>query len=76
LAITMVLCGELVDGRVQIFAGIAYYVVVLMNMFFTHTCFVLITSEAQYEKDKEMVAEHNRRVMERRAKDKERSKKK
>ena len=67
---------ELVDGRVQIFAGIAYYVVVLMNMFFTHTCFVLITSEAQYEKDKEMVAEHNRRVMERRAKDKERSKKK
>lgn len=75
IAVTMVLCGELVDLRVTVFAVIAYYVVLVMNLFFTHTCLVLITSEEQYEKDKEMVAEHNRQVLERKAKDKERSKK-
>lgn len=76
IAISMVLFSQLVDIRMTVLAVIAYYVVLLMNMFFTHTCLVLITSEEQYEKDKEMVAEHNRQVMERRAKDLEKSKKK
>ena len=75
IAVTMVLFSELVDLRVTIFAVIAYYAVLLMNLFFTHTCLVLITSESQYEKDKEMVAEHNRQVLERKAKDAEKFKK-
>lgn len=76
VAVSMVLFSQLVDLRMTVWAVIAYYVVLLMNLFFTHTCLVLITSEAQYEKDKEMVAEHNRQVLERRAKDLEKSKKK
>lgn len=75
IAVTMVLFSELVDLRVTIFAVIAYYAVLLMNLFFTHTCLVLITSESQYEKDKEMVAEHNRQVLERKVKDAEKFKK-
>ncbi len=75
IAVTMVICGEVVDVRITTFAAVAYYVVLLMNLFFTHTCLVLITSEEQYEKDKEMVAEHNRQVLERKKKDAERSKK-
>ncbi len=76
IAVSMVLFSELVDLRMTVWAVIAYYVVLLMNLFFTHTCLVLITSQEQYEKDKEMVAEHNRQVMERRAKDLEKNKKK
>ncbi len=75
VAVTMVICGEVVDIRITTFAAVAYYVVLLMNLFFTHTCLVLITSEEQYEKDKEMVAEHNRQVLERKAKDAAKTKK-
>jgi hypothetical protein len=76
VAISMVLFSQFVDMALTAWALIAYYIVLLSNMFFTHTCLVLITSEDQYEKDKEMVAEHNRQVMERRAKDAEKFKKK
>ena len=75
VAISMVLFSQFVDMALTAWALVAYYVVLLSNMFFTHTCLVLITSEDQYEKDKEMVAEHNRQVMERRARDLEKFKK-
>lgn len=75
VAISMVLFSHLVDIALIAWALVAFYVVLIMNMFFTHTCLVLITSEDQYEKDKDMVAEHNRQVMERRAKDAEKFKK-
>jgi len=75
IAVTMVLFSELVDLRVTVFAVVAYYAVLVMNLYFTHTCLVLITSEKQYEEDKKMVEEHNRQVLERKAKDKERNKK-
>ncbi len=32
------------------------YVVILVNIMFLHTCFVLITSEKQYQKDKQQIA--------------------
>jgi signal transduction histidine kinase len=35
---------------------ILQYVVILVNIAFLHTCFVLITSEKQYEKDKQQIA--------------------
>ena len=76
VAISMVLFSQFVDMALTAWALVAYYIVLLSNMFFTHTCLVLITSEKQYEKDKEMVAEHNRQVMERRARDLEKFKKK
>ncbi len=35
---------------------ILQYVVIIINILFLHTCFVLITSERQYEKDKQQLA--------------------
>ena len=35
---------------------ILQYVVIIINILFLHTCFVLITSEKQYEKDKQQLA--------------------
>lgn len=35
---------------------ILQYVVIFANLLFLHTCFVLITSERQYEKDKQQLA--------------------
>lgn len=71
LAVSMVICQQLVDQRIGAVALIAYFVILLFNMFFTHTCQVLITSEGQYEKDKQDVAEQNRLAMQKRAKDME-----
>ncbi|MCH5184166.1 MAG: hypothetical protein J1E00_08330 [Oscillospiraceae bacterium] len=71
LAISLVICQQLVDPQIGSFALIAFYVVLLFNMFFTHTCQVLITSEGQYEKDKQDVEEQNRLAMQKRAKDME-----
>lgn len=70
-AISMVICQQLVDQRIASIALIAYFVILLFNLFFTHTCQVLITSEGQYEKDKQDVAEQNRLVAQKRAKDME-----
>ena len=70
-AVSMVICQQLVDQRIGAIAFIAFYVILLFNMFFTHTCQVLITSEGQYEKDKQDVVEQNRLAMQRRAKDME-----
>ena len=72
LAISMVICQQLVDPKIGSFALIAFYIILLFNMFFTHTCQVLITSEGQYEKDKQDVEEQNRLAMQKRAKDMER----
>lgn len=75
LAVSLVIFESLVDVRVATFVYIAYYAVLLFNMYFTHTCLVLITSEKQYEKDKEYVAEENRKAAEKRARDLENGKK-
>ena len=71
LAISLVICQQLVDPQIGSFALIAFYVVLLFNMFFTHTCQVLITSEGQYVKDKQYVEEQNRLAMQKREKDME-----
>ena len=70
-AISMVICQQLVDPQIGRIALVAYFVILLFNMFFTHTCQVLITSEGQYEKDKQDVAEQNRLAAQKRAKDME-----
>ncbi len=72
-AISMVVCQHLIDdARILLVAYIFYYVILILNLFFTHTCLVLITSEKQYEKDKQAVAEQDRQAAERRARDLER----
>jgi hypothetical protein len=44
------------------------YIVILLNMLFLHTCFIQITSEKQYEKDKHILAEHDKKLLEKRKK--------
>ncbi len=43
---------------------ILQYVVIIANILFLHTCFVLITSERQYEKDKRQLAKEQAEAVE------------
>ncbi len=43
-------------GLVSSLKYIIEYIAIFVNLFFLHTCFVLITSEKQYEKDKQEIA--------------------
>ena len=47
------------------------YVVIFINILFMHTCFVLITSEKQYEKDKQLLAKEQAAALEKMHKDKQ-----
>ena len=40
------------------------YVVIFINFFFLHTCFILITGEKQYERDKQEIAKERARLLE------------
>lgn len=72
LAISLVVMHSIIDNMVIILiAYLAMYAVLIVNLLFSHTCFVLITSEKQYEKDKEYVAEQNRLAAEKKKRDKE-----
>lgn len=75
-AISMVICQSLIDDPRILFIGyIAFYAILLFNLFFTHTCLVLITSERQYEKDKQEAAEQDRLAKQKRAQDLEKEQK-
>ncbi len=56
------------DSRMAALMAVLFYVVLVINLIWTHTCFVLITSEKQYEEDKKFVIEENRKAAERKAK--------
>ncbi len=43
-------------GAISVIMFIMMYVVIIINLIMLHTCFVLITSERQYEKDKQRLA--------------------
>lgn len=43
---------------------ILQYAVIFINILFLHTCFVLITSEKQYEKDKQNIAKERAKALE------------
>ena len=48
---------------------IMQYVVIFINIFFLHTCFVMITSEKQYERDKQEIAKERAKALEKRQKE-------
>ena len=58
------------DARLVMVSYIAYYIALLMNLYFTHTCLVLITSESQYEEDRRYVADQDMKAAEKRAREK------
>lgn len=70
LVLTFAFIVTVMFARMMIFTGalgnyggiiaaaefILQYIVIFFNVFFLHTCFILITSEKQYEKDKRQIA--------------------
>lgn len=48
---------------------ILQYAVIIVNALFLHTCFVLITSERQFEKDKQQLASEHAKKLEKRHKE-------
>ncbi|MBQ3230117.1 MAG: hypothetical protein IJB49_03770 [Clostridia bacterium] len=48
---------------------ILQYTVIIVNTIFMHTCFVLITSERQFEKDKQELAKEHAKALEKRHKE-------
>lgn len=48
---------------------ILQYIVIIANIIFLHTCFVLITSEKQYEKDKQQLAKEQAAALDKMQKD-------
>lgn len=47
------------------------YIAIFVNLFFLHTCFVLITSEKQYEKDKQQIAIERAKALEKEHKERQ-----
>ncbi len=67
-SLSMLIFNNVIDEPyLMLISYLAYYVALLMNLYFTHTCQVLITSESQYEKDRRYVAEQDMKAAERRA---------
>lgn len=50
-------------GTISVIMFILMYVVIIMNLIMLHTCFVLITSERQYAKDKQQLAKERAEAM-------------
>lgn len=72
-SLSMIVFDSVIDNAgIVIVSYVAYYAALLMNLYFTHTCLVLITSSAQYEKDKQYAAEESRKAIERKLKGKSR----
>lgn len=60
------------DARILLLGYLCFYAALLTNLFFTHTCLVLITSERRYADDLQEVAEQDRQAAARRAQNLER----
>ena len=72
LAISLVVMQQIItEQAIILITYLAIYVVMILQILFTHTCFVLITSEKQYAEDKLYVIEQNRAAAEKREKDRE-----
>ena len=76
--LTLALASELLnlDGTLGDFSGaimtanyISQYAIIIINTLFLHTCFVLITSARQYEKDKQELAKERAKALEKKHKE-------
>ncbi len=55
---------------------IVQYIVIFINLFFLHNCFILITSERQYERDKQQIASERAKALEKREKERREARRK
>ncbi|HAN20902.1 MAG: hypothetical protein A2Y15_04525 [Clostridiales bacterium GWF2_36_10] len=49
---------------------VSQYLVILINILFLHNCFIMITTESQYKKDKRKYIEEEKKLLEKRKKEK------
>ncbi|MBE6683821.1 MAG: hypothetical protein E7595_06715 [Ruminococcaceae bacterium] len=59
------------EGMAGALQFILQYAVLFVNLFFLHTCFVMITSKSQYEKDKQQLAKEKAAATEKLHKERE-----
>ena len=72
LAASLVVLQQIItEQAIVLITYLAIYAVMILQILFTHTCFVLITSEKQYAEDKLYVLEQNRQAAEKREKDRQ-----
>ena len=73
LAVSLVVLQQVITQQaIVLITYLAIYVVLILQTLFTHTCFVLITSERQYAEDKVYALEQNRKAEERKERDRQR----
>ena len=73
LAVSLVVLQQIITQQaIVLITYLAIYVVLILQTLFTHTCFVLITSERQYAEDKVYALEQNRKAEERKERDRQR----
>lgn len=67
-ALSVLIFREVAPAPVVSILYALQYLVIILNTLFLHTCFIQITSEKQYEKDKQRLAEEDRKLLEKRRK--------
>lgn len=60
---------QTLPGEIAMGQYILQYVLIFYNLFFLHTCFILITSEKQYEKDRHQIAQERAKALEKKHKE-------
>lgn len=63
-ALSVLIFREIAPAQVVSMLYALQYIVIILNFLFLHTCFIQITSEKQYEKDKQLLAEEDRKLLE------------
>jgi succinate dehydrogenase hydrophobic anchor subunit len=64
----LIIFENIITPEIPAFFFVMQYVIIIINVLFLHTCFILITTERQYERDKRKIAKEEDK---RRKKDKD-----
>ncbi|PKM62894.1 MAG: hypothetical protein CVU97_02940 [Firmicutes bacterium HGW-Firmicutes-21] len=67
-AFSLTVFGDIAGPAITLFFFVLQYFVIIINTMFLHTCFILITTESQYKKDKRQLIEEEKKRLEKRNK--------
>lgn len=68
IAISMIIFNSIVTDGMKTVWFVMQYIVIVVNMLFLHTCFILITTEAQDKKDRQYFEDEERKQQEKKKK--------
>ena len=68
LAFSMIAFGNTVPKEISSYLYVAQYLIIIINILFLHNCFIMITTESQYKKDKKKFIEEEKKLLEKRKK--------